>query len=225
MAPMKRAPTDIPPGARERLARAYRQDGGLMWLRTVECIYRGKVVGRRYYDEAGRLLIETPLRNGAKHGREIHWRPEGGVELIEPYVDGQHHGTARQYDRRGRLIGTYRMRHGTGYDVWRCEREAGPAYISEIHQLRAGIPHGIEWWLREDGSLSHERTWHNGRWHGIEREWNPAGRLRRSYPRYWVNHQRVDRRRYLRAATQDPTLPPYNPDDNFPWRQLPPGIT
>jgi hypothetical protein len=45
--------------------------------------------------------------------------------LIEPYVNGKIHGTAKQYGRDGSVIGTYTLRHGTGYDIWRVENEDG----------------------------------------------------------------------------------------------------
>jgi antitoxin component YwqK of YwqJK toxin-antitoxin module len=85
------------------------------------------------------------MKNGLKHGREITWGEDGTLELIEPYFDGRIHGTARQYGRDGRIIGTYRLVHGTGYDIWRQETEDGRVHISEIHSMKDGQPDGYEW--------------------------------------------------------------------------------
>ena len=54
---------------------------------------------------AGTLVRETPLKNGLKHGREFTWTEDGHLELIEPYFEGKIHGTAKQYDDQGHVIG------------------------------------------------------------------------------------------------------------------------
>ena len=81
----------------EWLIREYGQKGALMHLRMTECMLNGQVIGRRAYDGDGRLVLETPLKNGKKHGREYSWNENGTLESVEPYVDGKLHGLARQY--------------------------------------------------------------------------------------------------------------------------------
>ena len=155
-----------------------------IFFRVTECTVDGQVVGRRAYDSNGRLMREIPLKNGRKQGREYIWDETGHLESVEPYVDGQLHGLARQYNRKGKIIGTYRFVHGTGYDIWRYEREDGTIGISEIFSIQNSVLHGFEWWLRDDQqSVWHERHWHQGKVHGIERMWNRAGGLKRGYPR------------------------------------------
>lgn len=81
---MRRLKSDIPNGVTERVIRAFKEErseakdqwigaSSLIQLEIRECIRRGKVVGQRSYDREGRLQIETPLKNGEKHGREIYW--------------------------------------------------------------------------------------------------------------------------------------------------------
>lgn len=89
-------------------------------------------------------MRETPLKNGQKHGREFIWDEDGHLESGEPYVNRQLHGLARQYNREGKVIGTYRFVHGTGYDIWRYEMENGSIGISEIHCLQDSAKHGFE---------------------------------------------------------------------------------
>lgn len=219
---MKRPKSDIPPEAEERLLREYSQEGLLIYLQVKECILDGQVVGQRAYDDNGNLKIETPLKNGKKHGREYIWNEDGTLESVEPYFEGKIHGLARQYGRNGTVIGTYRCVHGTGLDIWRQERKDGSIFISEIHSLQDGRPHGYEWWLNVDQrSVWHERHWNQGTVHGIERMWNDKGSLRRGYPKYWIRGQAVGRRIYLKAAKQDKTLPPFREGDNRPQRQFP----
>jgi len=212
---------DIPPNVVEQVTREFRRVGGAIYTRLTDCILNGEVVGQRAYGEEGQLVTETPLRNGVKHGREYQWEDDGQLSLIEPYVNGKIHGTVKQYGRDGSIIGTYSLRHGTGYDVWRVEDEDGAIRISEIHTLRDGLPHGYEWWLSKPHLVYEERHWHEGEFHGIEREWNLANKLRRGFPRYWVRGERVDKQKYLGAAKDDPSLPPFRVKDNSPRRKFP----
>lgn len=222
---MKRIKSDIPESADERLIREYGREGPLIYLRVTECIFKDQVVGQRAYDAHGKLMIETPLKDNQKHGREYTWNEQGALESVEPYFEGKLHGVARQYGRGGKVIGTYRFVYGTGFDIWRCERQDGTIGISEIHSLQDGLPHGYEWWLKEDQqSVEQERHWQQGRYHGIERMWNASGRLRRGYPKYWIQGRAVSKRLYLKAAGQDKTLPPFREKDNRPRRSFPAEI-
>jgi hypothetical protein len=123
----------------------------------------------------------------------------------------------------GRLIGSYKMNHGTGVDLWRAETYSGRSvYLSEARYIREGKWHGFEWWLNEDQKTIHkENHFADNLQHGILREWNSEGRLKRGYPRYWVKDKTVSKRQYLRACTQDPNLPPFREADNLPLREFP----
>lgn len=220
---MKRL-SDIPPAATERLVRQYKEEGGCIFYELHECVLKGQVVGERMYAPDGTLIMDTPLKDGQKHGREYTWDEDGALSLIEPYRAGLIHGTAKQY-ANGKVIGTYTFKHGTGLDLWRCVDENGQVFITEIHTLRQGLPHCYEWWLNADQrSVNHERHWLAGTGHGIERYWNEAGKLCRGYPKYWIKDQAVTKRQYLRAAQADKTLPPFREQDNLPRRQFPPEI-
>ncbi len=110
----------------------------------------------------------------------------------------------------------------TGFDIWRQEREDGFPFISEIHSLQDGHPHGYEWWLNEDQhSVWHECHWQCGEYHGIERRWNDRGKLDRGYPKYWIHGQAGTKRVYLKATQTDDTLPTFLEKDNRPRRQFP----
>ena len=219
---MRRPTSDIPENVTEKVIQEYRQEGTHIFFRVTQYILDGQVVGQRAYDSSGRLMRETPLNNGHKHGREYIWDEAGHLESTEPYVNGQLHGLSRQYNRKGKVIGTYRFVHGRGYDVWRYERPDGSIGISEIHSLQDSAKHGFEWWLRDDQrSVWHERHWHQGKVHGIERIWNPEGRLKRGYPKFWIRNQAVSKRVYIKAAEKDKTLPEYRETDDRPERRFP----
>ena len=215
--------SDIPQHATEVEIREYRQEGQHIFFRVTECILNGELVGQRSYDSDGRLIIETPLKGGKKHGREYVWDDfSGNLESVEPYVNGKMHGLAKQYGQNGKVIGTYRFVRGTGYDIWRYERRDGSIGVSEIFTVRDGSLHGHEWWLRSDQhSVWHERHWQQGKYHGIERMWNDKNRLKRGYPKYWIQGQKVRKRVYLKAAEQDKSLPKFQDKDNRPRRKFP----
>lgn len=217
--------SDIPENVVEVEIREYRQEDGFIYFQVKECILNNEVVGQRAYDSDGALRMEMPLKSGKKHGREYIWDEEGFLESVEPYVDGKMHGLAKQYNRKGKVIGTYRFVHGNGYDIWRCEAKDGSVRISEIFTVRDGALHGFEWWVKGDQrSVWHERHWQRGIYHGIERMWNTNGRLKRGYPKYWVQGKAVRKRAYVRAAEKDKTLPPYLEEENRPQRKFPDDI-
>lgn len=222
---MKKHKSDIPEGVTEVVISRYRQERNWIHFRVTECRLNGEVVGQRSYDSDGHLMRETPLKNGKRHGREYIWDETEALESVEPYVDGKLHGLAKQYNRNGNVIGTYRFVRGTGFDIWRYEREDGSVAISEIFSVQDGSLDGYEWWLKDDQhSVWHERHWQQGQLHGIERMWNAQGCLKRGYPKYWVAGQAVDKRSYLKAAARDQTLPTYQEKDNRPQRIFPEQI-
>ena len=98
-------------------------------------------------------------------------------------------------------------------------------HLHEVRYIKDGKWHGFEWWLNEDQATVHQEAhfWENLQ-HGIRREWNGEGRLRRGFPQYWVNNQRVSKRQYLRAFVKDPNLPAFCEADNLPQRDFPPEV-
>lgn len=165
------------------------------------------------------------MRDGKKHGREIDWDDDGTLVSVEPYFDGKIHGTGKQYDRHGRVIGTCKLVHGTGYDIWRNQISDGQFYVAEIHSNRNGSLDGFVSWLEPDQKSVHdEKHWCKGQLHGIDRERNFAGKLRRGFPKYWVHDRAVTKRQYIAAAREDPTLPRFRLKDNRPRREFPPEI-
>jgi hypothetical protein len=184
-------------------------------------------VGIRTFEENGQLQYECPLRNDLRHGT-VYFFESGSVSFLEPYRHGFAHGTAKQWSDEGELLGTYTMKHGTGWDLWRCKAnwEFGSIYLSEARYYKDGKRHGFEWWLDSDDQ---SQVWQESHFlenlsHGVEREWNSEGKLRRGYPKYWVRGQRVTKRQYLSACTKDSTLPAFRLKDNKPHRGFPPEV-
>jgi hypothetical protein len=216
--------SDIPANAEERIAPMCDGSPG----KQVEYLIDGKLVGTRCWDEDGYLTLETPYKNGLVHGVKYTWYFDGVLTSAEPYFEGKPHGIAKQWSASGELMGTYEMVHGTGIDLWwnsfDCSDEP-PFILTEAHYMLEGRLHGFTWWINDDqASVLVERHFRHGVPHGIEREWNENGRLCRGYPRYYVGGERLDKRRYLRAAGADSTLPPFLVEENEPLRIFPTEI-
>jgi hypothetical protein len=62
----------------------------------------------------GQLRAMTPLRKGQRHGICRIWHKNGVLASQEPYHNGLLHGVCRQWNEAGRLLGKYKMVHGTG---------------------------------------------------------------------------------------------------------------
>ncbi|MGD0732481.1 MAG: hypothetical protein ABR956_14565 [Terracidiphilus sp.] len=220
---MKHYRSSIPKEAKQRIL-ATRTAGPQKY--KTEYILNGKVVGIRQFDENGLLEFEWPLKNGRTHGT-FYQVTDGVVTFAEHYSKGLAHGTAKQWSPDGELIGTYTMKHGTGLDLWRAKNRwgHGKVYLHEARYLKEGKWHGFEWWLNEDQKSVHSEHhfWENLQ-HGIQRSWNNEGRLRRGYPRYWVQNVQVTKGQYIRACSQDPNLPPFRERDNLPTRRFPSEI-
>jgi hypothetical protein len=110
------------------------------------------IVGYRLFDTDGELLHDCGVRRGRRHGREYRLDFPGKLLSATAYYNGLEHGLARQWSDDGRVIGTYRMKNGTGADLWWQEGLAKPGkpYLAEVHFMLKGHRHGFEWWLNED---------------------------------------------------------------------------
>jgi len=220
MLAMKHYRSSIPKTAKERILATHRTGKEKY---KAEYFVDGNVVGIRYFDQSGQIELERPLKDGLFHGM-LYSFEDGVVISAEPYRNGLAHGLAKQWSFDGELIGTYTMKHGTGLDLWRCKKNWGDkrVFLAEARFLKDGKWHGFEWWLNEDQKSVHDEQhfWENLQ-HGVQRSWNCRGRLRRGYPRYWVEGRQVSKRDYLRARTNDPSLPPVRESDNRPRRKFP----
>lgn len=109
--------------------------------------------------------------------------------------------------------------------MWRQELDGEPLYVSEIRYFKEGKRDGFDWWVNEDQrSVWLERHFREDQLHGIERSWNFDRKLRRGFPRYWINGKRVMKRQYLRARIDDPTLPLFRDKDTRFRRSFLPEI-
>jgi antitoxin component YwqK of YwqJK toxin-antitoxin module len=215
--------SSIPKNARERIVARYSDTRHPM---IAEYRLNRSLVGIRRFHPTGELMHENPIRHEMMHGIVYRCDEPGKVISAEPWSYGLPHGVARQYSHDGALLGTYQMKRGTGLDLWWQEAHEGAPWLSEARYLRDGKWHGFEWWLREDQkNVWEERHFASGQPHGVERQWNSAGRLKRGFPRYWVKGRRVTRHEYLRLSARDESLPRFREGDNSPRRKFPPEVT
>lgn len=226
--PDERYRSDIPDNAVESCVSPYRAKGGVTNLERRACSVDEEIVGYRYYDKDGTLAIETPVKDGRKHGMEYTWEDDGDgpyVHLAAPYENGLPHGMANQWAADGALMGTYTLDHGTGFDLWRNFDEHGRLYVAEVHSMKDGYPHGYEWWVNGDQhSVWHEIHWKDGERHGIERMWDHEANLDPGYPKFHIRDSIVDKKTYIAKQQGDTGLPKYLAMDDRDKRSFPEDV-
>jgi hypothetical protein len=100
----------------------------------------------------------VPVRNGRRHGivRVLHKNGKRASE--EPFKNGLLHGVCRHWNEAGRLLGKYKMVHGTG--IQREWHDNGKLQL-EISTVRGEFSGRNRLWLR-DGTLLSERYYLRG---------------------------------------------------------------
>ena len=141
---------------------------------------------------------------------------DGRTKWRARWVHGVQHGLQQQWDEHGNLLTATRFVRGTGLDLW-----FDGGRLSESRQFVDGHLHGPERWWSGARDVWLEIQFWRGQKHGLERQWNNRGRLRRGYPKYFVHDQQVTRRAYEQARRSDATLPALSPREGRPQRTPP----
>lgn len=213
MNPLLPLPCSIPQEASEEIKERW-EDGR---PKAANYEFSGELVGERQWTEEGQLWREAGYRGGKLHGTFRIWWDHGPLLEEATYKDGKEDGSTRQYDPDGILIGVYVLVEGTGVDLWFYER----GQLSEERHLVDSERHGYErWWNPDNRTVYEENHFWKGQPHGILRRWNDKGRLKRGYPQYFVQGERVEKKLYLRACLTDPTLPAFAEAEQAPQRPL-----
>ncbi len=108
-----------------------------------------KMTTQKAFHRNGQLREVVPLRNGRRHGLVRVWHKNGVLANEEPYRNGLLHGVCRQWSEAGRLLGKYRMVHGTG--IQRAWHENGKLQM-EFSTVRGDFSGRYRMWLH-DGTL------------------------------------------------------------------------
>jgi antitoxin component YwqK of YwqJK toxin-antitoxin module len=88
------------------------------WLVEVHTREVRTTIQKSFYRN-GQLCEELPLRNSQRHGGVRIWHGNGLLASEESYANGFLHGLCRQWSEAGRLLGKFKMVHGTGVQrVW-----------------------------------------------------------------------------------------------------------
>ena len=112
----------------------------------------------RAFHRSGQLREVVPLRNGRRHGVVRVWHKNGVMANEERYQNGLLHGVCRQWSEAGRLLGKYRMVHGTG--VQRSWHENGRLQL-EFSTVKGDFSGCYRLWLH-DGALMSEEIYLHG---------------------------------------------------------------
>ena len=105
----------------------------------------------------GQLRERVPIRNGRRHGIVRLWHKNGVLASAERYRNGLLHGVCRQWSEAGRLLGKYRMVHGTG--IQRTWHENGRLQL-EFSTVRGDFSGRYRLWLHDGALMSEEINLH-----------------------------------------------------------------
>jgi hypothetical protein len=125
----------------------------------------------------GQLYEQVPVRNGRRHGIARVWHKNGVRASEEPCENGLLHGACRHWNEAGRLVGEYRMIHGTGLQR--------------------------DW--HDNGKLQIEVSTVHGEFCGRNRIWLRDGTLLTEH--FYLHGLAVSAEAYYAAAAKDKTLP------------------
>lgn len=117
-----------------------------------------KTIVQRNFYRNGQVRQEVPLRNGHKQGVIRSWHRNGVLASEESFENDLPHGICRYWDESGRLLGRYKMVHGTG--IQRAWHDNGQLQI-EVSTVGGQFCGRSRIWLR-DGTLISEHFYLDG---------------------------------------------------------------
>jgi hypothetical protein len=134
---------------------------------------------KRSYHTNGAIAAEVTEIDGAPHGVTRHWHPNGAPAMEIPMSRGIIDGTVKQWNDKGELLGSCEINKGTG-------------------TYRMWHP---------NGQLMGETSMIDGKWTGRQLAYFDTGEL--VGETYWLENEKVSKKRYLEASKQNPNLPRY----------------
>lgn len=135
---------------------------------------------KRTYYPDGSIESEVTLVDGLPEGVSRHWHPNGILAAELPVRRGIPEGVGKQWNEKGELLGTFEIKDGTG-----IQRHWNP-----------------------DGTLRAEMPWLHGKTTGRFRAYYEDGELAGDV--YWLENEKVSKKRYMEACEHNPELPRYD---------------
>lgn len=131
------------------------------------------------YYRNGQLREAVSVRRNLRQGVSHTWHKNGRRATEEHYANGLLHGLCRQWSEAGRLLGKYRMVHGTGIQLsW---HDNGKPQI-EVSTVQGAFCGRSRIWL-SDGALLSERYYLHGNAVSGD-EYHAAAAADRSLPKF-----------------------------------------
>ena len=140
--------------------------------------YQPKPKVKRQFHRNQALAVEEIFLGQTPYRRRT-WHRNGQLAQELCYSYGLLHGISREWDEKGRLLGSFTMVHGTGIQHYRYDNGQVRTEISSL----------------------------NGKFHGRSRDWLRDGTLIRED--FFIENRDVSRAVYLKAARKNPGWPQY----------------
>ena len=121
-------------------------DGRISAIKTYK---NGKITNLKTYDKNENLIIETPYRNGKKHGAEKYYDKDGNLEGVKQYKNGIRHGVETWFYKSGRIKTETYFKYGFIQEIREYYRSGD---LAELIQYKNGVKHGTALYRRQDGT-------------------------------------------------------------------------
>ncbi len=129
----------------------------------------------RWWDAAGAKESAVEYRDGKRHGTFKAWHENGILAEAGTYSEDRPHGEWAQWNQEGKLLGRFKMIHGSGSMVrW---HENGK--MSWRREYKDGQLDGLVEGWEEDGTKTLEGNYRAGKKDGTWKYWSPSGELER----------------------------------------------
>ncbi len=134
---------------------------------------------KQSFHDNGAIAAEVTEIEGVPHGVTRHWHPNGVPAMEIPMSRGIIDGTVKQWNDKGELLGS-------------CDVIKGNGVYRMWHQ---------------NGQLMGETSMVDGKWTGRQLAYFDTGEL--AGETYWLENEKVSKKRYLEVCKQNPNLPRY----------------
>jgi antitoxin component YwqK of YwqJK toxin-antitoxin module len=182
---------------------------GYDYVREIDYRVGEKLVAQQRFWKNGQMYSETLFKDGMKHGVERFWYDNHQIRFESPYKAGAMHGVFKQWDRDGKLLGSFEMKEGTGVrKLWHDNGQ-----LDKEEPYKDGKEDGTLKFYFPDGKPRQIIHYKEGQAHGVSRIWDKGGKLTENSPLYYVNGKKVSKEEYDKAAEKDSSLPKDTEDD------------
>ncbi|UCD55702.1 MAG: toxin-antitoxin system YwqK family antitoxin [Candidatus Omnitrophota bacterium] len=195
----------IPGYAEEKEIELSPHDEKFTYSKRVEYWFNTEKVGERTFWKNGKLHYECPFKDSKRHGALRVWDTDGNLTSISYFRNGKQYGWSRSYYDNGQVKAEGFLKNGIQHGIFKQWNREGK--LLGTFQFNMGTGIAKSW--HDNGNLKSEICIRNGKLHGVRKHWDEDGRFLEKDNLFYINGKEVSKSAYLKAVEADPTLPKY----------------